>query len=156
MGGGVLRASRTCILEMLFFYWLDPFRVTDWDGVPIDFGGLITYVCKRGYKFEEDPLQENVQYECQDGTKSGSSRGFFNIPKVDEQWPNCVEGTYNHCFLPFILKHNYFLLKVSGLNWGPKLCIYLYYIRVCFLSICPCLSVHVANNKRGDWDSRVS
>ena len=40
---------------------------TGWDGAPIEFGDLATFVCRRGMKFEEDPDILNVQYECQVG-----------------------------------------------------------------------------------------
>ena len=67
-------------------------KVTDWNEEPIDFNGYVSYVCLRGFKFEDDPEQENVRYQCQDGSKPGTTRGFFNVPKSEDQWPNCVEG----------------------------------------------------------------
>lgn len=69
-------------------------RITDWDGLPIPFGDRITYVCEKGYRFENDPYQENVKYECQNGTKPNSKRGFFNTPDADEKWPKCLLGKF--------------------------------------------------------------
>ena len=67
-------------------------RVTDWDGEPIAFGDQIRYVCRRGYKFEDDPEQLDIKYTCQDGSdpKFEDRRGFFDIPTRDEDWPRCL------------------------------------------------------------------
>ena len=35
-------------------------RVTDWDGLPIEFGGVAEYVCLRGYKFEVQPSVNEI------------------------------------------------------------------------------------------------
>ena len=67
-------------------------RVTYWNGNPINFGDQITYVCDKGYHFEDDPYQVNIKYQCQDGTKPKTTRGFLNTPASDDQWPKCAEG----------------------------------------------------------------
>ena len=67
-------------------------RVTDWDSQPIPFGDPVRYVCKRGFQFEEDPAQEDLVYNCQDGTAPDTVRGFFNVPTDEEEWPICVRG----------------------------------------------------------------
>ena len=67
-------------------------RVTDWDGDPIPFGSPVRFVCKRGLMFEEDPAQEEVTYDCQDGTAPGTKKGFFNIPEAEEDWPRCLQA----------------------------------------------------------------
>lgn len=52
------------------------------------------FVCERGMQFEDDPDQENVVYTCQDTTQEdiSTTRGFFDSPLEDEDWPRCVEG----------------------------------------------------------------
>ena len=68
--------------------------VNDWDGLPIEFGAKAQYVCKRGYKFEDDPAQEHVEYTCQ-GEKNDKKKlrkGFFDTPLKKEDWPRCLEG----------------------------------------------------------------
>ena len=69
-------------------------RVSDWDGEPIPFGQQVRFVCKRGYKFEEDPTQVDVKYTCQDGTHRDykDSRGYFDVPVNEEDWPRCLIG----------------------------------------------------------------
>ena len=42
--------------------------------------------------FEEDPAQEEVTYDCQDGTAPGTKKGFFNIPEAEEDWPRCLQA----------------------------------------------------------------
>ena len=67
-------------------------RVTDWDGEPINFGDKITYVCEKGYQFEDDQYQVSISCQCQDGLKPKTIRGFFNTPATDDQWPKCTKG----------------------------------------------------------------
>ena len=67
-------------------------RVTHWDGEPIPFGGKARYVCHRGTQFEEDPHQEFVEYECQESTEGALTRGFFDVPEKEEDWPRCLYG----------------------------------------------------------------
>ena len=76
-------------------------RVTHWDGEPIPFGGKARYVCHRGTQFEDDPYQESLEYECQDTTEGALTRGFFDVPAKEEDWPRCLYGKYfkNHTFL---------------------------------------------------------
>ena len=68
-------------------------RKTYWDGNPINFGDKITYVCEKGFQFEDDQNQVSINYQCQDGTKPGTKRGFFNTPTSDDEWPRCTEGS---------------------------------------------------------------
>ena len=68
-------------------------RVNYWDQQPIPFGESVEFVCERGYQFEEDPSQENVFYTCQEKTEETITRGFFDSPLTDEEWPRCVEGS---------------------------------------------------------------
>jgi hypothetical protein len=37
------------------------FRNTGWNEKPIQFGDQVTFVCERGYSFEEDPAQVDGQ-----------------------------------------------------------------------------------------------
>ena len=67
-------------------------RITDWNGKPIAFGNSVHYVCDRGFSFEEDPAQEEQTYTCQDGTAPDTTRGFFDVPADEEDWPRCVRG----------------------------------------------------------------
>ena len=69
-------------------------RVTDWFGDPIPFGEQVRFVCQRGYFFEEDPSQIDVTYTCQDGSNEEykEMKGFFDIPKKEEDWPRCLLG----------------------------------------------------------------
>ena len=67
-------------------------RVTDWDGLPIPFGDKVHFVCERGLKFEEDPAQESVFYDCQDGTAPPTKKGFFDVPDKEEDWPRCLQA----------------------------------------------------------------
>ena len=69
-------------------------RVTDWDGLPIKFGDDVHFVCSRGTQFEEDPAQEEVTYSCQDGSAPGTSKGFFDVPEKEDDWPRCLQGRY--------------------------------------------------------------
>ena len=77
-------------------------RVSDWDGEPIAFGQQVRFVCKRGYKFEEDPAQVDVKYTCQDGTHKDykDSRGYFDVPVNEEDWPRCLIGVNYEVSLP--------------------------------------------------------
>ena len=70
-------------------------RVTDWFGDPIPFGDEISFVCRKGYKFEEDPSQVDVRYTCQDGSnpEHKDKKGFFDVPEIEEDWPKCLLGT---------------------------------------------------------------
>ena len=69
-------------------------RVSDWFGPPIAFGDKARYVCERGYFFEDDPTQLDVQYTCQDGSHKDykDKRGFFDVPEKEEDWPRCLLG----------------------------------------------------------------
>ena len=67
-------------------------RITDWNGKPIAFGNSAHYACDRGFSFEEDPAQEEQTYTCQDGTAPDTTRGFFDVPADEEDWPRCVRG----------------------------------------------------------------
>ena len=69
-------------------------RVTDWFGDPIPFGDEISFVCRKGYKFEEDPSQVDVRYTCQDGSnpEHKDKKGFFDVPEIEEDWPKCLLG----------------------------------------------------------------
>ena len=67
-------------------------RITDWNEKPIAFGNSAHYVCDRGFSFEEDPAQEEQTYTCQDGTAPDTTRGFFDVPTDEEDWPRCVRG----------------------------------------------------------------
>ena len=84
-------------------------RVTGWDGGPIPFGEKVNFgekdcrlswscfaqvhfVCERGHFFEEDHAQEEITYECQDGTVPGTRKGFFNNPEEEDFWPKCLQG----------------------------------------------------------------
>ena len=51
-------------------------------------------MCQRGYFFEDDPLQLDVKYTCQDGSHNDhkDKRGFFDVPEKDEDWPRCLLG----------------------------------------------------------------
>ena len=71
-------------------------RVSDWFGDPIPFGDPIRFVCERGYFFEDDPTQLDVQYTCQDGSHKDhkEKRGFFDVPEKEEDWPRCLLGRY--------------------------------------------------------------
>ena len=87
-------------------------RVTDWDGKPINFGDKITYVCEKGYQFEDDQNQVSISYQCQDGVRPETTRGFFNTPAADDQWPMCTKGDESHTvFSPAKTKLHFFLLK---------------------------------------------
>ena len=66
-------------------------RVTDWDGGVIQFGDPVHFVCERGFLFEEDVAQQEVTFDCQDGTVPGTRKGFFNNPD-DDFWPKCLQG----------------------------------------------------------------
>ena len=66
--------------------------MTDWDGSPIPFGESVRFVCERGLMFEDDPAQEEQTYTCQDGTVSGTTKGFFDVPEEEEDWPRCLQG----------------------------------------------------------------
>ena len=68
-------------------------RVTGWDGGVIQFGEKVHFVCERGLMFEEDITQEEVTFECQDGTVPGTRKGFFNNPDEDF-WPKCLQGKF--------------------------------------------------------------
>ena len=70
-------------------------RVTHWNGEPISFGEKVRFVCNRGTQFEENPHQEDVAYNCQDTTTDSLTRGFFDVPKKEEDWPKCVHGMWN-------------------------------------------------------------
>lgn len=67
-------------------------KVTDWDGQPIPFGEVVHLVCDRGLLFEEDSLQEEVTYTCQDGAVKGTKKGFFDVPETEEEWPRCLQA----------------------------------------------------------------
>ena len=71
------------------------FRVSDWFNDTIPFGEQIRYVCQRGYFFEDDPLQLDVKYTCQDGSHNDhkDKRGFFDVPEKEEDWPRCLLGS---------------------------------------------------------------
>ena len=71
---------------------LSNLRLADWNGAPISFGESMTYVCDRGLMFDHDPYQKHVVYSCQDGYVTGTTRGFFNTPNNDADWPFCIEG----------------------------------------------------------------
>ena len=66
--------------------------VTDWFGDTIPFGEQITFVCERGHYFEDDYDQIELAYTCQDGSNPDfpDSRGFFDIPEKEEDWPRCL------------------------------------------------------------------
>ena len=49
-------------------------------------------MCERGLMFEDDPAQEEQTYTCQDGTVSGTNKGFFDVPEEEEDWPRCLQG----------------------------------------------------------------
>ena len=49
-------------------------------------------MCERGLMFEDDPAQEEQTYACQDGTVSGTKKGFFDVPEEEEDWPRCLQG----------------------------------------------------------------
>ena len=68
--------------------------VNNWFGDTIAFGDQISFVCERGYKFEEDPQQYDVKYTCQDGSNEEYKelKGFFDVPEKEEDWPRCVLG----------------------------------------------------------------
>ena len=74
-------------------------RVTGWDGRVIKFGEKVHFVCERGLMFEEDASQEEVTFECQDGTVPGTRKGFFNIPDEDF-WPKCLQGRFFIQYIP--------------------------------------------------------
>ena len=40
-------------------------------------------------------LKPSTFSQYQDGTKPNSERGFFNHPRSETKWPNCVEGKYD-------------------------------------------------------------
>ena len=65
------------------------------------------FVCERGYQFEEDPSQENVFYTCQEKTEETLTRGFFDSPLTDEEWPRCVEDYDPPCIQNIIQGHTY-------------------------------------------------
>ena len=67
-------------------------KVNYWDDEPIEFGETVEFVCERGYQFEEDPSQESVSYTCQETTEGTLTRGFFDSPLEEDEWPRCVEG----------------------------------------------------------------
>jgi hypothetical protein len=69
-------------------------RANDWDLAPIKFGDLAHYVCQRGFSFEDDPAQLEQTYTCQDGTVPKTTKGFFDVPKLEEDWPKCILGYY--------------------------------------------------------------
>ena len=81
-------------------------RVTHWDGQPVQFGDTVHFVCQRGFYFEEDPSQLEVTYSCQDGTVQDTSRGFFDNPDNEKEWPRCLKGIaklkQNHTLRMFI------------------------------------------------------
>ena len=52
----------------------------------------VHFVCERGHFFEEDHAQEEITYECQDGTVPGTRKGFFNNPEEEAFWPKCLQG----------------------------------------------------------------
>ena len=81
-------------------------------GDPIPFGESVSFVCEKGMAFEEDYHQTSFEVTCQvklhfqsylrtmfhlldffdqDGSESGSTRGYFLVPEEDE-WPKCVRG----------------------------------------------------------------
>ena len=66
-------------------------RITDWDGRPIPFGGTARYVCERGYLFEDDSSQIDQIYTCQEEI----TRGFFDTPETENEWPRCLEGKHS-------------------------------------------------------------
>ena len=80
--------------------------MNDWDGKPIAFGDLAHYVCDRGHKFEEDSEQLEVTYSCQDGSDKQFSRGFFNVPQDESDWPRCLRGRISsfHSLIFFFLQ----------------------------------------------------
>jgi hypothetical protein len=49
----------------------------------------VRYVCNRGALFVEDASKADVTYECQNGTLSGTRRGFFNTPEKEKDWDRC-------------------------------------------------------------------
>ena len=67
-------------------------EINYWDGKPVEFGDRAQYVCKRGYQFENDPYQENVEYTCYGEKTDDVRKGFFDTPIREEDWPKCVEG----------------------------------------------------------------
>ena len=89
-------------------------------GDPIPFGESVSFVCEKGMAFEEDYHQTSFEVTCQvmivfnsgafymfqsqihltvtilfplnqDGSESGSAKGYFLLPE-DDEWPNCVRG----------------------------------------------------------------
>ena len=55
--------------------------------------------------FEEDPEQLEVTFSCQDGSDKQFSRGFFNVPQDETEWPRCLRGGhwYFHHLLKFVI-----------------------------------------------------
>ena len=105
-----------------------PFRVNDWDGKPIAFGDLAHYVCDRGHNFEEDPEQLEVTYSCQDGSDKQFSRGFFNVPQDESDWPRCLRGRIwsFHPLLFFFQLHfvqSHQIFRLRGLLTLSQLCL---------------------------------
>ena len=86
-------------------------RINDWDGKPVAFGDLAHYVCDRGMMFEEDPEQLEVTYSCQDGSDKQFSRGFFNVPLDESEWPRCLRGGI---LLSIFVNTNFFSPTVSN------------------------------------------
>ena len=76
-------------------------RVNYWDEQPIEFGDSVEFVCQRGFQFEDDPSQESVSYTCQGTTDEKLTRGFFDSPLLEDEWPRCLEGNLfvNSAFL---------------------------------------------------------
>ena len=46
-------------------------------------------MCERGTYYEDDPYVEYFDYQCQDGSKEGTERGYFEVP-TEEEWPRCL------------------------------------------------------------------
>ena len=88
------KSSRDYLANCLLYLFPTGFSLTDWFGYPIPFGEQVRFVCQRGYFFEEDPSQIDVTYTCQDGSNEEykDMKGFFDIPKMEEDWPRCLLG----------------------------------------------------------------
>ena len=86
-------------------------RINDWDGKPIAFGEDAHYVCDRGMMFEEDPEQLEVTFTCQDGSDPTFTKGFFNIPTDEQEWLQCVQGTFKLHKINYMFPQHHFVLN---------------------------------------------